>query len=44
MWSKLIGEALIGLVSLPLIALQTAEGLKALVEIFAEIAQYGKWK
>lgn len=41
---KYIGEALIAFVSLPLFAFQTAEGLKAVVEIFAEISQMARFK
>jgi hypothetical protein len=34
-----IGEALIYLVGLPLFALQTFEGLQALIDVFNQIAQ-----
>lgn len=39
-----MGEALIYLVGLPLFALQTLEGLQALIEVFNQIAQQGNPK
>jgi hypothetical protein len=41
---KLIGEGLIYLVGLPLLAFQTFEGLHALIQVFGEIAQYTNFK
>ena len=37
---KIIGEVLIYLVSLPIFAFQTVEGIQALVEAFASISEY----
>jgi hypothetical protein len=39
-----IGEALLFLFSLPLIAYQTLEGIHALADVFALISQYMNWK
>lgn len=44
MIAKYIGEALLFVVGLPLIAYQTMEGLHALAEVFAQMTDYMNWK
>ncbi|MFY0544102.1 hypothetical protein [Brevibacillus sp. H7] len=44
MVAKYIGESLIFLVSLPLFAYQTLEGIHALADVWALISQYTQWK